>query len=328
MTDLDIDGICQVLDGKVRGKPVAVSLFHEEIPQGYVGREVAPCAILRYARDNGELCYFDRKHQNCLHGAYITGVHEGTEQIRTGRLLPDYVPAYTETAGYALNSGEAILPQGTVLGMGAAPLDQVPDGIDIAWLVIVCTPFWASSIAAARSVEDGVQPAGAAGSSFCTDSLVTPWYHDNVVMTPGDVGGRMNNRLKPDELFVVLPTRWANNLVSILGQEPDVKGLYEATLPADAKYWTRREKREAGANAGDHAGIAKAESLGLKISMDWEDDALTMIGESPRFVRKFAVGNVEDFAQEKSYTRITTGVVTEQMESAGATRYLRMFRKA
>ncbi len=327
MTSLDIEGIVNALDGKVRGRPVAVSLFQDDIPDEYVGRKVAPCAILRFARDQGERCYFDREHQDCLHGAYITGVHEGTEQIRSGRLLPDYVPAYTEAAGYALNSGEAVLPQGTIRAMGAAPLDDVPPGIEIAWIVVVCTPFWASSIAAARSVEDGVQPSGAAGSSFCTDSLVTPWYHENVVMTPGDVGGRMNNRLKPDEMFVILPTRWANNLITILGEEPDVKGLYEATLPADSKYWTRKADRDAAAGQAGHAGQAHAAALGLAISMDWEADALDMVADAPKFVRGFAVGNVEDFAQQKSYTRITPSVVREQMDEAGAAKYLRMFRR-
>ena len=49
--------------------------------------------------------------------------------------------------------------------------------------------------------------------------------------------------------------------------------------------------------------------------MDWENDALDLIADAPRFVRKFAVGNVEDFAHEHDYTRITAGVVQEQGRS-------------
>ncbi len=237
---MNIAGICEVLEGKVRGKPVAITHFPDGIPDSYQARKVDPCAILRHAMDDNERVYFDRENQDCLHGAYITGVHEGTEQIRSGALLPDYIPAYNIDSGYKLNSGEFILPQGTVKAIGAAPLADVPSDITIDWIAVVCTPFWASSIAAARSVEDGVPPSGAAGSSFCSELFVTPFFNENVVLTCGDVGGRMNNKLKPEELFVIIPTRWADNLISILGEMPKVKELYEATRPVDSDYWQKQ----------------------------------------------------------------------------------------
>ena len=40
------------------------------------------CTVL-----SGKIVYFDRSHQDCLHGAYITGVHEGTEQIRIDSII-------------------------------------------------------------------------------------------------------------------------------------------------------------------------------------------------------------------------------------------------
>ena len=86
-SQLDIAGICTVLSGKIRGNPVAISLFHERIPPDYTGIKVDPCQILRHAMDDGKIVYFDRSHQDCLHGAYITGVHEGTEQIRIDSII-------------------------------------------------------------------------------------------------------------------------------------------------------------------------------------------------------------------------------------------------
>ena len=91
--------------------------------------------------------------------------------------------------------------------------------------------------------------------------FATPWYEENVVLTPGDMGGRMNNKLKPEEMFVVIPARWANNLVKLLG--------------------------------------------GSVISMPWEEEAMATIAKTPKFVRKFAVGNVEDFAEEKAFPVVT-----------------------
>lgn len=334
-SQLDTGGICTVLAGKIRGNPVAISLFHESIPPEYTGMKVDPCQILRHAMDDGKTVYFDRTHQDCLHGAYITGVHEGTEQIRSGRLLTDYLPAYELNAAYQFNSGRYILPQGAIVGAGAAPLDRVPPGIRIDSIVVVCTPFWAAQIAAVRSVEDGVQPSAAAGSSFCSDMFATPWYEENVVLTPGDMGGRMNNKLKPEEMFVVIPARWANNLVKLLGGPLDVKGIYEATRPPESIYWLRKAKKsERAADLQDKASpdressarVAK-EKYGLLISMPWDEEALATIARAPKFVRKFAVSNVEDFAEEKSYPLVTAAVVKEQAESVGMGKWLAMLKK-
>ncbi len=318
--------ICEVLEGKIRGKPVAVSLFPTDIPPAYQGMKVDPCQILRHAMDDGKLAYFDREHQDCVHGAFITGVHEGNEQIRSGRILTDYIPAYNLDAAHAMNSGQFVLPQGTVRAIGAAPLDAVPEGVEINWIAVVCTPQWAGQIAAARAVEDGVQPNAAAGGSFCTDLFVTPWFDENVVMTPGDMGGRMNNKLKPEEMFVIIPMRWAENLIKIFGEMPDVKGIYEATRPADSEYWKRQAAKEAKARQRSDAVSVKAKERGLQISMAWEESAIELVAKSPKFVRGMAVGKIEDFAQEQGYELITPAVIEEQMESSGLGKYLKYLR--
>ncbi len=329
MEKIDIKGICEVLEGKVRGKPVAISMFKEEIPEAYTGIKVDPCQILRHAMDDDKVVFFSREYQDCLHGAYITGVHEGNEQMRTGSILTDYIPAYNIDAAYKVNSGQAILPQGSVVGMGAAPLDKVPKGVEFGWICLVCTPAWAAQIAAARAVEDGVQPGAAAGGSFCTDLFVTPWYEENVVITPGDMGGRMNNKLRAEELFVIIPVRWVNNLVKILKDTPDVKGIFEATRPEDSEYWARKKRKEekAAQVSTDNGAAAKlAAKNKLKISMAWDLDAIEQIAKAPRFVRGFAVGNVEDFAEDKGYERITVEVLKEQMADAGVSKYFKFMK--
>lgn len=113
--------------------------------------------------------------------------------------------------------------------------------------------------------------------------FATPWYEENVVLTPGDMGGRMNNKLKPEEMFVVIPARWANNLVKLLGDSV--------------------------------------------ISMPWDEEAMATIAKTPKFVRKFAVGNVEDFAEEKAFPVVTAAVVKEQADSVGMGKWLAMLKK-
>ena len=41
--------IAKVLEGKVRGKPAAISLFYEAIPPAYLGKKIDPCGIVRCA---------------------------------------------------------------------------------------------------------------------------------------------------------------------------------------------------------------------------------------------------------------------------------------
>jgi uncharacterized protein (DUF169 family) len=241
---LDIEGIAQALDGKIRGQAVAVTIFRDAIHPAYeLSDRVDACAILRIARDENRAVHMDSTNHDCSHGSFLTGFDDGNDLIASGRLLPVFIPAYTDHAGLAVNSGKFRLPTGVVKGLGAAPLTAVPEGAPIEWIVVVCEPVWASQIAAARAVEDGVQPNAAAGSSFCTDAFVTPFFDENVVLTTGDFGGRMNNKLRPTEMFVIVPARWANNLISILSATPDVKGLYEATRTEESGYWERKQPR-------------------------------------------------------------------------------------
>jgi Proto-chlorophyllide reductase 57 kD subunit len=51
--------------------------------------------------------------------------------------------------------------------------------------------------------------------------------------------------------------------------------------------------------------------------MEWDDEAVAMVAKAPRFVRRFAVGNLEDYAQQNGYDRVTEAVVREQMAAAG-----------
>ncbi len=321
---MNIQGICDVLDGKVRGKPVAITKFVDEIPSSYDGIKVDPCQILRHAMDDGKRVYFDRENQDCIHGAYITGVHEGNEQIQSGRLLTDYIPAYNLDAAYTFNSGEYILPQGTVKGFGAAPLDSVPEGCEIDWIVVVCTPGVAGMVSAARAVKDGTRPDTAAGNSYCSDMFVSPFYNDNVILTPGDVGGRNNNKLKESEMFVIIPAKWADGIIDILGATPDVKGIFEATRPADSVYWDKQKaKKERAANRTDKVSKIAKEKYDLEISMEWDMEALETLAKAPKFVRKFAVSNVEDYAEENNYQRITVEVVQEQADSVGMGKFMK-----
>ena len=131
-----------------------------------------------------------------------------------------------------------------------------------------------------------------------------------------------HHKLRESELFVIVPAKWADNLVAIIGDTPDVKGIYEATRPEDSPYWERQKAKAERAAGSDDSRRAK-EKYGLEISLPWDEEALQAIMKAPRFVRKMAVGNVEDYAEEHGETRITLEVVKAQAESVGMGKFMR-----
>ncbi len=312
---IDFKKLSESLVGKVRGNPVAISLFKEEIPASYQQQKVVPCSIVRHAMDKGEIVSFDQHHHDCTPGVYTAGVDPGTEEIRNGQYLARNIPSYTDLGAERIKTGDYVLPQNTVVGIGAAPLANVPQGIHVDWVVVVCTPHWANFIGGARTVLDGTPPRGACGSSFCSDLFATPWHDDNVVITPGDLGGRMNNRLKPEEMFVVVPNQYLESLFSIMTSTPDARAVLEATKPEDSEYWEKR-KRSKQANKAKASKSSK-DSLDAKLSMSWEQEAKDLIAMTPPGIIEMAINNVEDFARDMGVERITKTVVLDQMKSIG-----------
>jgi len=313
---IDFKKLSDSLVGKVRGNPVAISLFKEEIPKPYEQKKVVPCSIVRHAMDKGEIVSFDRHHHDCTTGVYTAGVHEGTDEIRNGQYLAQNIPAYTDLGAEKIKTGEYVLPQKTVVGIGAAPLSDVPDDIFVDWIVVVCTPHWANFIGGARTVLDGTPPRGAAGSSFCSDLFATPWHDGNVVITPGDLGGRMNNRLKPEEMFVVVPNEYLESLLNIMTSTPDARAVLEATKPEESDYWDKR-KRAKKAKERKLKDDSPKNEFESKLSMIWDQESKDMIASTPPGIIEMAINNVEDFAREKEIKEITKSVVLEQMKSVG-----------
>ena len=312
---IDFKKLSESLEGKVRGNPVAISLFKEEIPASYQQQKVVPCSIVRHAMDKGEIVSFDQHHHDCTTGVYTAGVDPGTEEIRNGQYLARNIPSYTDLGAERIKTGDYVLPQNTVVGIGAAPLANVPEGIHVNWVVVVCTPHWANFIGGARTVLDGTPPRGACGSSFCSDLFATPWHDDNVVITPGDLGGRMNNRLKPEEMFVVVPNQYLESLFSIMTSTPDARAVLEATKPEDSEYWEKRKRSKQAKKA--KASKSSKDSLDAKLSMSWEQEAKDLIAMTPPGIIEMAINNVEDFARDMGVERITKTVVLDQMKSIG-----------
>ena len=307
MPDLKYISEILVSKGKVRGKPVAISLFRESIPEGYEPIDGEPCTLVGLAMDEGRKVYFDAEHHDCLVGTYHAGMIPGKKEIISGEYLSTTSSFFTYEGAARLKSGSRCLPLGMVKAIGAAPLDEVPDGVKVDWIVVVCNPHNANIIGCCRVIQDGITPHGGFGTSLCGELFATPWHELNVVITFGDFGGRMYNRLKQDELFVIIPIAYVDNLPKLLVDiKLDAKGTLAHTKPPNSTFWEKYHKNKKTDAAA-----------GLAFTMEWDEDAKNIVKKVPEGIIDFVVENAETFAREHSYAKVTVKSITEQMEELG-----------
>jgi uncharacterized protein (DUF169 family) len=312
----DLKSICGVLTGKVkiRGKPVAISLFRDSIPEGYEPIETEPCTIVRYAMDEGRRVYFDADHHDCLVGVYHAGMGPGKKEIVSGEYLSTTSSFFTYEGAARLKSGMRNLPPGMVKAIGAAPLDDVPEGVDVDWIVVVCNPHNANMVAGCRVVQEGILPSGVFGTSLCGELFSTPWHEQNIVVTFGDFGGRMNNRIKQDQVFVVIPIQFAEYLPKMLVDlKVDVNANLAATKPPDSKFWKKKGPAKQTDTQTEDAGDSPAPNF----SMEWDKAARQVLMKAPEGMIDFIIENAENFAREKGYPRVSEKSLDEQMQEMG-----------
>jgi uncharacterized protein (DUF169 family) len=314
MTDLRTISDILIKKGKVRGNPVAISLFRDAVPDGYEPIQDTPCAIIRYAMDEGKKVYFDADHHDCLVGVHHAGIIPGKKEIVTGEYLSKTSNFFTYEGAARLKSGTLVLPPGMVKAIGSAPLDQVPEGVTVDWVVVVCNPHNANFIAGYRLCQEGIPPYGAFGTSLCGELFAVPWHIKNFMVFTGDFGGRMYNRIKQDQLFVIIPMEYVDNLPMLLMDvRVDVKATREMTKPPHSKFWQKKDKdTKIEMQEDEHQ-----ESSTVSFTMEWDDEAKELMKKVPEGILEMVVGNAEDFARENGYDKVSRKSLDEQMEKLG-----------
>jgi len=314
----DLHAISDVLvkKGKVRGKPVAITLFRETPPAPYEAISEEPCTIVRCAMDEGRTVYFDADHHDCLVGAYHCGMVPGKREIMAGEYLSTTSSFFTYEGAARLKSGMLSLPPGMVQAIGAAPLDAVPDGVQVDWIVVVANPHNANQIAGCRVVQDGITPYGGFGTSLCGEIFSNPWHKKNIIITFGDFGGRMNNKIKQDQLFVVIPIEYADCVPKLFNNlKIDVHANLAFTKPEGSPFWSKKSGQGDG-----HAGQAEQtdqHAAPLRYTMDWDDEAKELVRKAPSGITEYIVESSESYAREKGYPKVTRQSIAEQMDAMG-----------
>jgi uncharacterized protein (DUF169 family) len=353
MTDLKTISEILVKKGKVRGKPVAITLFPGAPPPSYEPIADEPCCVIRHAMDDEKAVYFDAAHHDCLVGVYHAGMVPPKQDIVSGEYLSETSSFFTHEGAARLKSSTRNLPPGMVKAIGAAPLDAVPDGVAVDWIVVVANPHNASLISGCRVVQDGVTPYGGLGTSLCGELFATPWHEQNVVVTFGDFGGRMNNKIKQDQLFVVIPIQFADTIEKLfIGLKMNINENLARTKPAGSPFWKKKGmKQEDYIAAAENPEAASRETTPrnqapvaapkspspatgpnesaaeednpesssgeLTFTMDWNDEAKKLLTKVPEGMDEFIVESAEGYAQDKGYKIVTRDSIAEQLEEMG-----------
>ncbi len=317
MKDLKTIAELLIKRGKVRGKPVGLSLFRETIPEGYepIGAE-PPCAIVRIAMDEGKKVYFDADHQDCLVGVHHAGILPGKREIVSGEYLSKTSSFFTYDAAARLKAGTPVLPTGMVKAIGAAPLDEVPEGVAVDWIICVANVQHANFIGTCRLAQEGIRPFCSFGSSLCGEIFAQPWHLQDIIITSGDQGGRMHNKIKSDQMFIVIPMQFVDFLPATLENvKVDVKTSRTMTKPAHSPFWKKMEDKAAGTVEPEE--VEETSTDEITFSMPWDEEARSLLKKVPEGIIEMVVTNSEDFAKEKGYEMVTKKSMDEQMALMG-----------
>lgn len=302
--------------GKVRGKPVGISLFKKEIPPEYAPIQDVPCSIVRYAREEGRKIYFDAEHHDCLVGVHHAGIVPGKKEIVSGEYLSQTSSFFSYEGAARLKAGTPVLPTGMVRAIGAAPLDEIPEGVAVDWIIVVCDAQHANFIATCRLAQEGVDPYSSFGKSLCGEIFAVPWHIQNLVVTCGDQGGRIHNKIKKDELFVVIPVEFIDYLPFTLENlKVDVKASRRMTKPPHSPFWQEKADTDEKDLAAD--ADRDEQHSGITFTMPWNEDASSLLKNVPEGVLEMVVENAEDYAREQGYAEVSRKSMDEQMAKMG-----------
>lgn len=201
---------------KVKRRPVAITYCSDRPPEGYEPANIVACAIVREA-EAGRRVYVDAQHHDCWVGQYHLGwLPDAGQLITEGQYLTMAQGFFTEEGARRNKAQSSMLPAGSIAALAAAPLDEVPEGVDVDLLICITDPMHAMQIAGAASVREGAFPIGEIGPSACASIFATPRLMRNSVFTTGDGGGRMHNRVAAGEMFIAVPREHFGYIVELI----------------------------------------------------------------------------------------------------------------
>ena len=125
----------------------------------------------------------------------------------------------------------------------------------------------------------------------------------------------MNNRIKQDQLFVVIPIEFADCIPKLFNDmKIDVNANLAFTKPEWSSFWNKK-----GLKTEDYVKKAENpdEAEQSPYTMEWDEEAKKLVGKSPEGMTEFIIETSEAYAREKGYPKVTKNSIAEQMEAMG-----------
>jgi hypothetical protein len=127
----------------------------------------------------------------------------------------------------------------------------------------------------------------------------------------------MHNRIKQDQLFVIVPEEFFDDLPVFFKEiKIDVNASRKITKPPHSKF-RKKEKAGKGEEEASSMEEGQADTSSLTFTMDWDDAAKELMKKVPEGIIETAVTNAEEFAREKGYKKVTEKSIRELMDSMG-----------
>jgi uncharacterized protein (DUF169 family) len=234
---VDLNYLNDILVNRLRVKrqPVAITYCADAAPEGYEPVGVVACAIVQLA-ESGRRVYVDAGHHDCWVGQYHLGLLPKPDSfITSGEYLTMAQGFFTPQGAQRNKEQSYSLPKGSIKALAAAPLNAVPDGVNVDLMVCVCNAQQAMQIAGAASVREGTFPHGEIGPSACSSIFAAPWHLKNSVFATGDGGGRAFNQVAPGDMFVSIPQHHFRYIIELIENfRIDPHKMREVIMPSHA----------------------------------------------------------------------------------------------
>jgi hypothetical protein len=126
----------------------------------------------------------------------------------------------------------------------------------------------------------------------------------------------MHNRIKQDQMFIIIPARFADTIPKLLLDiKVDVKTSREMTKPPWSPFWHKKDKAAKVEEIAEPEPTAGGEEPAF--TMAWDDEARALVKKVPEEMREMIVGNAEQYARENSYPEVSMKSMREQMAKMG-----------
>jgi len=139
---------------------------------------------------------------------------------------------------------------------------------------------------------------------LCSTVFARPWFEKNCHVAFGSICARRHQKLKPNQLFVVIPIEFVDYFNDMDNLTVDIPNVMKMTRPRFAEFL------ENGKRFVDSSEEAV-------FSLPWDDNSKKQLNGAPAASINKIISSAESWAIEMGYNEITEELIREMWEDVG-----------